>query len=79
MITCPDCKAPTKVLETRSKKNCQTRRRECVNCKTRFNTREYSLDDLIKLKEEYLSLQEEVKRLKLAHKMLRFDNRNFEL
>tara|TARA_Y100001938_G_C8049412_1_gene410845 strand:- start:909 stop:1148 length:240 start_codon:yes stop_codon:yes gene_type:complete len=79
MMHCPECEAPTKVIDTRTDKNFCRRRRVCVNCDKRFNTREYTIDDLTKLKAEYLLLQDEVKRLKVADKMLSFRKKGFEL
>jgi transcriptional regulator NrdR family protein len=69
-MNCPECNAPTKVFDTRPKANFQHRRRECLNCTKRFTTREYTMEDLIRLKAEYLTLQDEVKRLKVADKMV---------
>ena len=76
---CPDCKAPTKVLDTRAKPRFQLRRRVCINCDKRFNTREYAVEDLARLKAEYLTLQDEVKRLKVADKMVFMQKKGFEL
>jgi len=78
-MRCPDCKALTKVLDTRAKSRFQLRRRVCVNCAKRFNTREYAVEDLARLKAEYLTLQDEVKRLKVADKMVFMRKKGFEL
>jgi hypothetical protein len=42
----------------------------CVVCAHKFSTREYEVDSLIKLKESYLALQDEVKRLKVTERLL---------
>lgn len=67
MMSCGKCGADTRVLETRTRINCQVRRRECVDCGKRFNTREYDMDYLLGLKEEYSALRNEVRRLRLSN------------
>lgn len=39
-MKCPICKCNTKTLESRQKGNITRRRKECVNCLTRFTTHE---------------------------------------
>lgn len=39
-MKCPICKCNTKTLESRQKDNIMRRRKECVNCFTRFTTHE---------------------------------------
>ncbi|WP_432759402.1 hypothetical protein [Bacillus methanolicus] len=53
-MKCPICAAQTKVVDSRPKKDRVLRRRECVNCLTRFSTIEkllfQSLDQHLKEK-----------------------------
>jgi transcriptional regulator NrdR family protein len=39
-MKCPICQSETKVIDSRPQKKGVWRRRECVNCLTRFNTME---------------------------------------
>jgi transcriptional regulator NrdR family protein len=46
-MDCPICKGKTKVLESRKTNNTITRKRECVECFTRFSTEESIILDSI--------------------------------
>ena len=78
-MNCPDCEAPTKVLDSRTKPKYKSRRRRCINCEKKFNTREYPNDALVRFKAEYLALQDEVKKLRVIDKILKVNKTNFEL
>ena len=67
-MNCPDCNTPTKVVDSRTRKNVRTRRRECVVCKDRFTTKEYNIEVLRAFKKQYLLLQQEVQQLKVGGK-----------
>ena len=70
-MNCPECDSPSKVLDSRPKPNYKYRRRKCIICDHKFSTRVYEVDALINLKENYLALQDEVKRLRIADRLLR--------
>ena len=78
-MNCPDCAAPTKVLDSRTKVKYKSRRRRCINCENKFNTREYPNEALIKFKAEYLALQDEVKKLRVIDKILKVRKTEFDL
>jgi transcriptional regulator NrdR family protein len=44
-MKCPICQAETKVLDSRSTDKVTTRRRECIDCLTRFSTQENVVTD----------------------------------
>lgn len=50
-MICPDCKGPTKVIDTDKGEVSIRRRRECKDCGFRFTTYEIIADDLRDLRE----------------------------
>ena len=76
-MNCPKCKQDTKVTDTRKKSEYLLRRRECLHCKERFVTREYSVEYLKRLKKEYLILQQEVKKLKVTQQIKSLESIKF--
>jgi transcriptional regulator NrdR family protein len=45
-MKCPKCSGRTEVLETTQKQGRTRRRRECLDCSTRFTTREVMADEV---------------------------------
>lgn len=60
-MKCPNCHSDTKVIDSRSTLYEKRRRRECINCKTRFTTYERMDNRANVVKKKVLSKKEFMK------------------
>lgn len=58
-MNCPKCDSDTKVYDSRGGAWCIRRKRECLNCKRRFNTIEIKSKDYVELIKNQKSNDEE--------------------
>lgn len=61
-MKCPSCYSDTKVVDTRSTLYKKRRRRECINCKTRFTTYE-TMDNRANIVKKKALSKEEFRKL----------------